>query len=219
MIYDYGKNAVFAVNEGAEMYTMKAEMYLYGLDGQEQNQQSAELKVAPYTVQKVFDVPALHCSNAFLFLRLNSADDEILADNYYCLSSQADVCDWDNTSWVHTPVKKYADFTSLASLPQVACDVQAIMKQEPQELVVKVALENELSAIAFFVRLSLKDEKGELLVPVFWEDNYLALMPGEKRVVKCRIPLAVASVDKMTLTVSGWNVAEKNIVLSLSGTK
>lgn len=219
LIYDYGKNAVFAVNEGAEMYTMKAEMYLYGLDGQEQNQQSAELKVAPYTVQKVFDVPALYCSNAFLFLRLNSADDEILADNYYCLSSQADVCDWDNTSWVHTPVKKYADFTSLASLPQVACDVQAIMKQEPQELVVKVALENELSAIAFFVRLSLKDEKGELLVPVFWEDNYLALMPGEKRVVKCRIPLAVASVDKMTLTVSGWNVPEKNIVLSLSGTK
>lgn len=219
LIYDYGKNAVFAVNEGAETCTMKAVMHLYGLDGQEQSRQCAELKVAPYTVKKVFDVPLLQYSNAFLFLRLNSTDDEILADNYYCLSAQKDICDWANTSWVHTPVKKYADFTSLSSLPQVVCDVQANVKQESGELVAEVVLENEPSAIAFFMRLSLRDEKGELLTPVFWKDNYIALMPGEKRIVKCKIPLVAASAGEVTLSVSGWNVVEKNIALSLAETK
>lgn len=219
LIYDYGKNAVFAVNEGAETCTMKAAMHLYGLDGQEQNQQCAELKVAPYTVKKVFDVPVLEYSNAFLFLRLKSTDDEILADNYYCLSAQKDIYDWANTSWVHTPMKKYADFTSLSSLPKVVCDVQANMKQESGELVAEVVLENESSAIAFFMRLSLRDEKGELLTPVFWEDNYIALMPGEKRIVKCMIPLVTVSAGEVTLSVSGWNVVEKNIALSLAETK
>lgn len=222
LIYDYGKNAVFAVNEGAETCAMDAEMYLYGLDGQEQGRQRVALDVAPYTVKKVFDVPALLQPNAFLFLRLNGAGEEIPANNYYCLSSHTDVYDWSKTSWVHTPIKQYADFTALASLPQALCGVQATVTREADEWLAEVTLENTSSEIAFFVRLSLKDETGELLAPVFWSDNYLALMPGEKRVVKCAIPgnlLTEPSVAETALTVSGWNVAEKNAVLSLASTK
>ena len=218
LIYDYGKNAVFAVNEGAEVCTMIAEMYLYGLDGEEQGKQSVTLEVQPYTVQKVFDVSALRQMNAFLFLRLNDGD-KVVADNYYCLSAQPDVHDWNNTSWVHTPMKKYADFTRLASLPQVECVVSSDVKNSPEGQIMEVALENVPFAIAFFTRLSLKDEKGELLAPVFWEDNYLTLMPGEKRVVKCVVPASVAPTGEVTLTVSGWNVAEKKMTLPLAETK
>lgn len=219
LIYDYGKKAVFAVNEGAETLTMKAEMNLYGLDGKKLDQQSTELEVAPYTVRKVFDVPALQQPNAFLFLRLYSTDDKILADNYYCLSAQNDTYDWDNTSWVHTPVKQYADFSNLASLPQASCSVHAIVKQEPEKLIVEVELGNSPSGVAFFMRLSLKDESDELLTPVFWEDNYLTLMPGEKRIVKCVIPSTTIYKDKVTLIVAGWNVNEKKINLSLAESK
>jgi len=219
LIYDYGKNAVFAVNEGPEVRAMKAEMRLYSLDGQEQATRNMELEVAPYTVEKVFDVPELWQPNAFLFLRLSSADGEVLGDNYYCLSAQADVYDWDNTTWVHTPIKKSADFTRLSSMPRIACGVQAGVTREPDGWVVEVDLENEPSAIAFFMRLSLSDEKGELLAPVFWEDNYLTLRPGEKRIVKCTLPVSTVSGGKVTLGVSGWNVSGKKVELLLDKTK
>lgn len=80
-------------------------------------------------------------------------------------------------------------------------------------------LGNSPSGVAFFMRLSLKDESDELLTPVFWEDNYLTLMPGEKRIVKCVIPSTTIYKDKVTLIVAGWNVNEKKINLSLAESK
>ena len=93
------------------------------------------------------------------------------------------------------------------------------LEQEENDVIVEVALENDPNALAFFIRLSLKDEKDELLYPVFWEDNYLSLIPGEKRTLKCVVPQQVAEVESVTLTVSGWNVPEKKIKLFLDGMK
>ena len=56
-----------------------------------------------------------------------------------------------------------------------------------------------------------------LLVP--GSDNYLSLIPGEKRTLKCVVPQQVAEVESVTLTVSGWNVPEKKIKLFLDGMK
>jgi len=50
-------------------------------------------------------------------------------------------------------------------------------------------------------------------------DNYLSLIPGEKRTLKCVVPQQVAEVESVTLTVSGWNVPEKKIKLFLDGMK
>lgn len=243
LVYDYGKHAVCAVNEGADTCRMQASMVLCGLDGQVQLQQHAEVEVAPYTVSKVFDVPALQGSNAFLSLSLHTAEGT-RADNFYCLSARPDVNDWSKTTWIRTPLKQAADFTALASLPEADCQLQAVVyKKQGDELTglqgdkktrgevneatssssteksitVEVTLENSPEALAFFLRLSLKDALGELLVPIFWEDNYLSLLPGEKRVLTCRVPhSALPASGNLTLTLCGWNVPEKKLELSLA---
>ena len=97
--------------------------------------------------------------------------------------------------------------------------MSATVEQEENDVIVEVAFENDPNALAFFIRLSLKDEKDDLLYPVFWEDNYLSLIPGEKRTLKCVVPQQVAEVESVTLTVSGWNVPEKKIKLFLDGMK
>ena len=43
-------------------------------------------------------------------------------------------------------------------------------------------MENPSKTLAFFVRLKLdKGKGGEEILPVVWQDNYISLLPGEKR--------------------------------------
>lgn len=218
LIYDYGKNAVYAVNEGADTCKIQANMSLYGMNGEVQAQQTTELEVAPYAVVKAFDVPAIK-DNSFLFLKLIDGDGVQMTDNVYCLSVQQDESDWAKTTWVRTPLKKHADFTKLSAMPEADYTVDAIVNQKDGNVLVEVTMENAQSALAFFTRLSLKDEQGELLCPAFWGDNYISLVPGEKRTVECVVPQSAVSSDTVTLTVSGWNVPEKKITLSLGDKK
>ncbi len=47
---------------------------------------------------------------------------------------------------------------------------------------------------------------GEDVVPIFWEDNYVSLMPGEKRELSARFE-SDKSNGGLVLAVDGWNVA------------
>ena len=53
--------------------------------------------------------------------------------------------------------------------------------------VVRARVENPSDKIAFFIHLVLaRSRDGEEILPVFWEDNYSSLMPGESREVTAR---------------------------------
>lgn len=218
LIYDYGKKAVFAVNEGAEPQHLKGKMTVYDLSGKLLAEQEKDLEILPYQPVEAFKIP-VPTDNAFLLLQLIDGQGKQLADNFYCLSATDDVYDWAKSSWYQSPITKPADFTKLASMPQVECAVDASVKQEGDSTLVEVQLKNTPSVVAFFTRLSLKDAQGELITPVFWEDNYLSLAPGEARTVQCIIPQSAKLTKPVTLTVSGWNVADKNVELDLQKMK
>lgn len=218
LIYDYGKKAVFAVNEGADAQQLKAKMLIYDLNGKLLSQEEKDLNVPPYEVVEAFKVPAPK-ENTFLMLQLTDGQGKYLTDNFYCLATTDDVYDWAKSSWYQSPITKSADFTKLSSMPQADCVVDATMKQQGDSTLVEVKMANAPSALAFFVRLSLKDAQGELLTPVFWQDNYLSLAPAETRTVQCIIPQSVKLTSPVTLTVSGWNVPEKKVALSLGDKK
>ncbi len=57
-------------------------------------------------------------------------------------------------------------------------------ERKGEDEITRVALENPSKSLAFFVRLKVnKGTKGEEILPVVWEDNYISLLPGEKREV------------------------------------
>jgi len=45
---------------------------------------------------------------------------------------------------------------------------------------------------------------------VFWSDNYVSMLPGDKLTLHCKLPAAVAEKADQ-LVVSGWNVKEQRI--------
>ena len=76
-----------------------------------------------------------------------------------------------------------------------------------EEEITHVILQNPSRSLAFFVRLKIdKGAKGEEILPVVWEDNYIALMPGEKREVTATYRASELGAAKASVEVSGWNL-------------
>ena len=57
-------------------------------------------------------------------------------------------------------------------------------ERKGEDAITHVTLENPSKSLAFFVRLKVDQGKGgEEILPVIWQDNYISLLPGEKREV------------------------------------
>jgi exo-1,4-beta-D-glucosaminidase len=70
-----------------------------------------------------------------------------------------------------------------------------------------VTVENPSKSLAFFVRLKVdRSPKGEEILPVVWEDNYISLLPGEKREISASYRASELGAAKPAVEVSGWNV-------------
>jgi len=55
-----------------------------------------------------------------------------------------------------------------------------------------------------------KSAKGEEILPVIWEDNYISLLPGEKREITAHYEIAALHGKRPALEVSGWNILAGN---------
>jgi exo-1,4-beta-D-glucosaminidase len=130
----------------------------------------------------------------FLSLRLLDAPNATVADNFYWLSTKPDVLDYEAkvTPWeYYTPSKGYADLTLLNSLPPARVDVAYRFHAGSSESRVTVQLNNRSERIAFFVELLLADGRTrEPIVPVFWQDNYVSLLPAETKTLTATFPPA-----------------------------
>ena len=209
LIYDYGANAVWAVNEGAQpLVAAVATVRVLDLAAKEALAATRTLDVAVDTPVRVLDLPALPGITPvyFLDLRLASADGAEIARSFYWLSTKPDVLDPARSEWFVTPNKAFADFTALARLPEAEVALEQRVEGEGEERRVRFTLTNRSPGIAFFIELKLVSEKtGETILPVEWDDNYLSLLPGERRELGATVR-GRAAEGSPVVRLSGWNV-------------
>jgi exo-1,4-beta-D-glucosaminidase len=92
-------------------------------------------------------------------------------------------------------------------LPKVKLNVSSRTEKLENDLVTHVTVENPSKAIAFFARLKLdKGKGGAEILPVVWQDNYISLLPGEKREITATYRASRLEAAKAEVEVSGWNV-------------
>jgi exo-1,4-beta-D-glucosaminidase len=133
------------------------------------------------------------------------------------LSTKEDVHDWENSTWFHTPNKAFSDLTALNSLPRVELRVAATAEVAGADRITHVTIENPTRHLAFAVHLKVVSPsrdpevpQGEVL-PVLWQDNYISLLPGEKREITATSRLSDAGPGPGLLEVDGWNVAPESV--------
>ena len=203
LIYNYGDNHLYAVNDEKEDVSMRARMKAYGLDGKLLCDASADADMPMGSSTKLFEVlpKGEEIDDVmFLFLTLEDRKGKVVSRNEYVIAEDMDRHDWSKYRWWRTQVDEYADFSALNTLAQADIAASMTIKDD----ILEVTLENRSSVVAFFVDLKLKDAAGEMIVPAFWSDNFVSLAPGETRVLTCR---ASSLPSGASVTVAGWNVS------------
>jgi exo-1,4-beta-D-glucosaminidase len=158
---------------------------------------------------KIFTLPDIDglSPTYFVMLRLENSAGKLVGSNLYWLSTKPETLDWAKTTWWMTPTESYADFTALSQLPKVKLKVNDRTERKGEEAITHVTLQNPSKSLAFFVRLKVnKGAKGEEILPVVWEDNYISLLPGEKREITATYRSSELGAAKPTVEVTGWNV-------------
>jgi mannosylglycoprotein endo-beta-mannosidase len=125
----------------------------------------------------------------FLSLQLLNADKEIVSDNFYWLPEAKGV------------------YSGVNQLAPGNIQVEATQLEKGK---VEVKLSNFTDApVAFFNRISLIDPSSrKRILPVFYSDNYVSLLPGTQKTVI----LEYSSPNEKALplvSVKGWNAEEK----------
>ena len=201
--YSYDDRSVVVVNdlyEGFKNVRVSAEVFDLNLASK--FSESATIDVPADGVVRALSIPALPDISKTYFLRLRLTDDGggERSRNFYWLSTQEDVLDWNNTKWYYTPTTTHADLTALTSLPPTTVAVKPTFGSGEA----RVSVRNEGRALAFQVRLKLVDPTdGKEILPVYWDDNYFELFPGETREIRVRYG---ATARQPRVEVEAWNV-------------
>jgi len=207
--YDYADHAVAVVNDTYEPHTgMKVVAKVFTLDGKEVASHEEKVDLPADASVKAFDLPKAEGLTMTFFAKLQMFDPagNLVSDNFYWLSAKEDTLDWKRRrDTVYTPQAEFGDLTGLESLPEMV--VSTTTTFAPTGGTLTTTLANAGKGVAFMVHLRLVDAKGEDVVPVFWSDNYVALLPGEHRALTAKY--SATSTQGLKVVCDGWNVKAK----------
>ncbi|HUA14890.1 MAG TPA: glycoside hydrolase family 2 protein [Verrucomicrobiae bacterium] len=209
-IYGYDDHSIWLVSSQYEdAKGLRLLTKVYNLDMTEKFSQENPVDAPADSTAKVFTLPDISglSPTYFLVLRVEDSTGKEVGSNFYWLSTKPETLDWSKSTWYTTPTESYADYTALSQLPKVKLRVSEHSQREGEDEVTHVTLENPNKSLAFFVRLKVaKGVKGPEILPVIWEDNYISLLPGEKRDVSATYRASELGAEKPAVEISGWNV-------------
>lgn len=160
------------------------------LDGTLLDDRTALVDVAPYAVAEagtaVSDAVAAAAPVVITKIELFAKDGRLLSENLY---------------WLAREPSGYRAMNAMANA-RVSVAAQLIENSEEREIA--ATLINTSSHPALLVKLAVLDAAGERVLPAYWSENYLSLLPGETRTVTIRTPFSAAVPDN--IGIRGWNV-------------
>lgn len=208
--YHMGDKNIYIVNDTLNSFSeLTAEVIVLDTDSKVLLSENLPVSIEENSAGKIFTIPQVEglSSVYFVVLRLKNDSGEILGRNFYWLSTKEDVLDEEASLWFVTPNRSFADLKGLKDLPEARIEKTYRVKDLGNEQEIQVTLENVSDRIAFFCELNVAgSETGNSILPVFWEDNYVSLLPGETRVISARFSKEDLKGETPVLRISGWNV-------------
>jgi exo-1,4-beta-D-glucosaminidase len=200
--YSYDDRSVVVVNDRQEPAAgLKVTARVLDFSLASKFSQEAVVDVPADGVVRAIDIPVLKGIGPTYFVRLDLTDaaGKPVSTNFYWLATRDDVLDFARTEWFYTPVKRHADLTALGRLPATTLEVAPVVDAAAGRGRVRVT--NTGSALAFQVRLKVSGADGRERLPVFWDDNYFALLPGESREIAVSYPAG----GEAAVEAEAWN--------------
>ena len=187
--------------QGAQ--NLQVRVQVYNLDGTKKLDQStaiANLAASAATDLGAIPFPADLSPVHFVKLELRDAAGQLVSDNFY---------------WRET---KQDDFTAMDSMPDVVLDATIARHDSEGKILFDVSLTNSTSHIAVMTHLQLRNARtNERVLPVFYSDNYVSLLPGESKTITIETPPNELLHESALVVVDGWNVSVKSPMILGTG--
>ena len=141
-----------------------------------------------------FTKPAGPDDAYFVKLELKK-DNKVISENTYLRGPSPD------SSW------GLGDLKSLLDLPKVRLVSGTKVSREKDKWILTTVLANHSTSPAFNIRLKVVGNKsGKRILPVMYEDNYFALLPGEQKTVNMELQNADTRGEQPAVAIEGFNL-------------
>lgn len=131
-----------------------------------------------------------------LYLKLElKKDDEIIGDNFYWLENKNENC------------------IDLNELPKAKVDIKVNSSRNNGFYEARIKLKNTSRTISLLNKIKLKDESGESILPVFYDKDYVSLLPGEETIISIKVEESKLEGKKAEIHLEGWNTMQQKVNL------
>ncbi len=209
IVYNYGDKDIYIVNDTHRIYhDLTAEIRIFNIGSKRVFKQDIPVSVGEFSSIKILETPSVEGLSTvyFMDLKLKDASGNLLSSDFYWLSTKEDILDEDRSTWFYTPNKAFADFTGLKDLQEVQIEAAHQFEDLGEQMELQVTLQNPSDRIAFFIVMNVyRAESGDSVLPIFWDDNYISLLPGETREIRARFLKEDLKGETPAFRLNGWN--------------
>ena len=188
-------DSIDLINLG-EAHSFKVGTRVIGLDGKVLSDETTPVNAAANARTPVGKAELEKLANGhtvFVVLKVTDPNGAPVSDNLY----------W----WA----KQESSLRELNDLPKIRLAATASVAAAGDERKATIKLENSGIAPALLVKLTLQDAAtGARILPAYYSENYISLLPGETRTVGVAFP---AGSSKPAIALRGWNVEKEAIAV------
>ncbi len=213
VLYNYGTRDIIAVNNTFDsIANLTVHVRVLNFDLSEKYSRVEKFPLQPDQALILFQLPEISGLSAtyFVDIRLFDIHQKLIGANFYPLSTRPELLDDSDESddnWFVTRVKQYADYTLLNTLENIYITEHHAFTYSEGGVKATITLKNPSPALAFCIEVMIKHEQdGEPVVPIFFSDNYITLIPGEERIIEGIFEMKDLHGQKPLLQVRGWNI-------------
>ncbi|WP_394835248.1 hypothetical protein LVJ94_52995 [Pendulispora rubella] len=189
---------VMVINDGTRAVPhLTAHVRVFNLDGTLKSESQTPVVARPSSATDAGAItwPAGLSPVHFVKVELRDAQGRVLSDNFY---------------WRALP-EHPDDFTALDTLPVAALTMNIARHDAQGKLLLDVTLSNPTNTVALMAHVQLRNGRtNQRILPVFYSDNYISLLPGETRTLTVEASANDLGGDAPRIALDGWNVTKAN---------
>jgi len=175
-------------NTATPLIGATATVEVFNMDGTQANQTDLKVEAAATAATDLGSLPPSKnlTSVHFIKLQLRDAAGKLISENFY----------WNGKASLE-----------LQNLPVVKLEASVKRRDAGGRCLLDVTVRNPTDQIALMAHLQLRRESsGERVLPVFYSDNYISLVPKESKVITLEAASTDLKGDKPLVVFDGWNI-------------
>jgi len=100
------------------------------------------------------------------------------------------------------------NYQSIRGMPQARVESNTRIRQQGSQWILSTTLRNASTTPALMVRVkAVRAQSGDPILPALYDDNYIALMPGERKTIHIELQNQDARGQRPRVVVQGFNLA------------